>query len=87
MVVADTSETTNNIHGVRFNKTANIILSALRKSNLTEYLCIIIIISNFRHQAATLPFSRHTASQPATFALPTFRTSPSANITTIFDHN
>jgi hypothetical protein len=36
MAVADTSETTNNIHGVRCNMTANVILSALRKSNLAE---------------------------------------------------
>jgi hypothetical protein len=36
MEIADTSGTTNNIHDVRCNKTANFIFSAIRKSNCNE---------------------------------------------------
>jgi hypothetical protein len=56
MEVACASETTTKIHGVRYHKTAYFILTATRKSNVTEglYTIIIIIIINFRRQAATL---------------------------------
>lgn len=49
MEVADTSETTTNIHGVRCNKTANFTLSTIRKSNLPERFCIVTFPTSVCH--------------------------------------